>query len=122
VVEAHCGSEAAGWVEEVVALDPDDIVWEAPGRQLRLQGKEAVAASNRQRFRAITNVRWHGLDRFATEVRVVDDRVVSFERATAGFIPLPSGTRGAMRLTHRFHMRDGKIAQEIGIKWPPHAV
>jgi hypothetical protein len=32
VVEAHGGSEAAGRVEEVVALDPDDIVWEAPRR------------------------------------------------------------------------------------------
>jgi len=53
---------------------------------------------------------------------VVDDRVVSFEKATEGFIPLPIGTRCEMRLTHLFHMRDGKIAQEIGIEGPPHAV
>jgi hypothetical protein len=53
---------------------------------------------------------------------VVDDSVVSFEVATEGFIPLPIGTRGEMRLTHLFHMRDGKIAQTIGIEGPPHAV
>jgi hypothetical protein len=53
---------------------------------------------------------------------VVDDRVVSFEVATEGFISLPIGTRGEVRLTHRFHMRDGKIAQEIGIEGPPHSV
>jgi len=122
VVEAHCGSEAAGRVEEVVALYTDDIVWEAPSRPLRLQGQEAVAASDRQMFRAIKNVRWHGLDRFATEDRVVDDRVVSCEVATEGFIPLPIGTRGEMRLTHLSHMRDGKMAQAIGIEGPPHAV
>jgi ketosteroid isomerase-like protein len=78
VVEAHFGSEAAGRVEEVVALYTDDIVWEAPSRQLRLQGKEAVTASYRQMFKAIKHVRWHCLDRFATEDRVVDDSVVSF--------------------------------------------
>jgi hypothetical protein len=53
---------------------------------------------------------------------VVDDRVVSFEKATEGFIPLPIGTHCEMRLTHLFHMGDGKIAQAIGIEGPPHAV
>jgi ketosteroid isomerase-like protein len=120
-VEAHFGSEAAGRVEEAIDLYTDDIVWEAPSRQLRLQGKEAVAANYRQMFGAIKNVRWRCLDRFATEDRVVDDSVVSFEVAAEGFIPLPVGTRGEMRLTHIFHMRDGKIAQEIGIEGPPRA-
>ena len=27
-----------------------------------------------------------------------------------------------MRLTHLLHMRDRKMAQEVGIKGPPHAV
>jgi ketosteroid isomerase-like protein len=122
VVEAHCGSEAAGRVAEAVALYTDEIVWEAPSRPPRLQGTEAVAAKYRQMFRAIKHVQWHCIDRFATEDRVVDDRVVSFEVATEGFIPLPIGTRGEMRLTHLFHMRDGKMAQAIGIEGPPHAV
>ena len=122
VVEAHGGSEAAGRVEEAIAVDPDDIIWEAPSRQLRLQGKEAVAARYRQMFRVINNVRWHGLDRFAAEDRVVDDHVVSVEVASEGFIPLPIGTRGEMRLTHLVHMRDGKMAQAIGLEGPPYAV
>ena len=121
-VEAHCGSEAAGRVEEGVALDPDEIVWEAPSRPRRLQGQEAVAAHDRQIFRAIKNIQWHGLDRFATEDRVVDDRVITCEVAADGVIPLPIGTRGELRLTHLVHMRDEKIAQEIGITGPPHAV
>ena len=103
MVEAHGGSEAAGRVDEAVALYTDDIVWEAPSRPRRLQGQEAVAARYRQMFRAIKYVRWHGLDRFATEDRVVDDRVVSVEVATEGCIPLPIGTRGEMRLTHLFY-------------------
>jgi ketosteroid isomerase-like protein len=122
VVEAHFGNEAAGRVDEAVALYTADIVWEAPSRQLRVQDKEAVAANYRQIFRTIKNVQWHGLDRFATEDQVVDDSVITFEVAAEGFIPLPIGTRGEMRLTHLFHMRDGKIAEEIGIEGPPHAV
>jgi hypothetical protein len=122
VVEAHCGSEAAGRVEEVVPLDPDEIVWEAPSRPRRLQGKEAVAASHRQMFTAITNVRWHGLDRLATEVRVVDDRVVSFAGATEGCITLPIGTRDAMRLAHLLPMRERKMAPAFGLEGPPHTV
>jgi hypothetical protein len=50
VAEAHCGSEAVGRVEEAVALYADDIVWEAPSRQLRLQGNEVVAAKYRRSF------------------------------------------------------------------------
>ena len=122
VVEAHFGNEAAGRVDEAVALYTDDIVWEAPSRQLRLQGKEAVAANYREIFRTLTNVQWQCLDRFATEDRVVDDSVITFEVAAEGFIPLPIGTRGERRLTPRLHRREGTMAQEIGITGPAHAV
>jgi SnoaL-like domain len=122
VVEAHCGSEAADRVDEAVALYTDDIVWEAPSRPHRLQGQEVVAANDRQIFRMLKHIQWRGLDRFATEDRVVDDRVLTVEGAAEGLIPLPIGTRGEMRLTHRFHRRDGKMAQEIGIEGPPPAV
>jgi hypothetical protein len=84
VVGAHGGSEAAGRVDDAVALDPDDLVWEAPNRPRRRQGTEAVAASDRPRCRAIKHVRGHGLARFATEDRVADDGVVSVAVATEG--------------------------------------
>jgi hypothetical protein len=122
VAEVHCGNEAAGRLEEAVALDPDDLVWEAPSRPLRVQGQEAVAANDRQIFRTIKNIQWQCLDRFATADRVVDDRVLTCEVAADGMIPLPIRTRAEMRLTHLFHMREGKMTQEIGIEGPPHAV
>jgi ketosteroid isomerase-like protein len=119
VVEAHFGNEAAGRVEAAVDLYTDDIVWEAPSRHVRLQGKAAVADNYRQIFRVLKDIQWRCLDRFATENRVVDDSVVSFEVASDGFIPQPVGTRCEMRLTHIFEMRDGKISKEIGIEGPP---
>jgi ketosteroid isomerase-like protein len=122
VVEAHFGSEAAGRVEAALDLYTDDIVWEAPSRFVRLQGKAAVDDNYRQIFRTIKNIQWRCLDRFATEDRVVDDSIISFEVAAEGFMPLPVGTRCEMRLTHIFEMRDGKIAKEIGIEGPPRAL
>jgi ketosteroid isomerase-like protein len=119
VVEAHFGSEAVGRVEEAIALYTDDVVWEAPSRHVLLKGKAAVADNYRQIFHTIQNIQWHCLDRFATEDRVVDDSLITFEVATEGFIPLPVGTRCEMRLTHIFEMRDGKISKEIGIEGPP---
>jgi ketosteroid isomerase-like protein len=122
VVEAHFGSEATGRVDSAIDLYTDDVVWEAPSRSVRLQGKAAVADNYRQIFHTIKNIQWRCLDRFATEDRVVDDSVITFEVGAEGFMPLPVGTRCEMRLTHIFEMRDGKIAKEIGIEGPPRAV
>src|SRR5262245_23796714 len=79
VVEAHFGSEATGRVDAAIDLYTDDVVWEAPSRFVRLQGKAAVADNYRQIFHTIKNTQWRCLDRFATEDRVVDDSVVTFE-------------------------------------------
>ena len=121
VIEAHFGSEASGRIDAAIELYTDDIVWEAPARNLVIQGKEAVAANYREIFPVLKDVEFHILDRFATEDRVVDDSIVTFEVARDGVIPLPLGTKGEMRLTHIFEMRDGKISKEIGIEGPPRA-
>ncbi len=118
-VEAHFGSEASGRIEDALELYTDDVVWEAPSRHLVIEGKEAVAANYREIFSVINDVEFHLLDRFATEDRVVDDSIVTFTVAREGFIPLPPGSKGQMRLTHIFEMRDGKISKEIGIEGPP---
>ena len=120
-VEAHFGSEASGRIEDAIELYTDDVVWEAPSRHLVMEGKEAVAANYREIFSVLKNVEFHKLDRFATEDRVVDDSIITFEVAREGFIPLPLGAKGEMRLTHIFEMRDGKISKEIGIEGPPRA-
>ena len=120
-VEAHFGSEAAGRIDAAINLYTDDVVWEAPSRNLVFKGKEAVAANYQEMFSGLKDVEFHTLDRFATEDRVVDDSIITFEITKDGFIPLPVGTKGEMRLTHIFEMRDGKISKEIGIEGPPKA-
>ena len=59
------------------------------------------------------NVRFQSLQCFATEDRVVDDSMVTFEIARCGYWPWSVDTKIEMRLVHIFEMRDGKISREL---------
>ena len=115
-VEKHFHSEAVDEVEAALHLYTDDIVWDAPalnGLDRRFSGKEAVAKNYRELYAAKRNVRFEFLQRFATEHRVVDDSIVTFEIERAGYWPWPADTKIEMRLVHIFEMRDGKISREL---------
>ena len=119
-VEAHFHSEAANEVDEALKLYTDDIVWEAPARNLIFQGKEDVGNNYRKIFASIRDVEFRNLQRFATEDRVVDDSILTFVITQEGFLPLPVGQEVEMRLAHIFEMRDGKISKEIAYEmWRP---
>lgn len=115
-VEEHFHSEAVDEVEAALDLYTEDIVWEAPalnGLDRRFAGKAAVAENYRALFASMRNVRFQFLQRFATEDRVVDDSIVTFEIARIGYWPWALDARIEMRLVHIFEMRDGKIAREL---------
>ena len=119
-VEAHFHSEAANEVDEALKLYTDDIVWEAPARNMIFQGKEEVGNNYRKIFASIRDVEFRNLQRFATEDRVVDDSILTFVITQEGFLPLPVGQEVEMRLAHIFEMRDGKISKEIAYEmWRP---
>ena len=113
-VEAHFHSEATNEVEAALDLYTDDVVWEAPARGLRFEGKRAVADNYTQMFAKMADVQFKNLQRFATEDRVVDDSVVRFRLLDTGYLPLNPGTQVEMRLVHIFEMRGGLISKEIG--------
>src|SRR5919106_4036233 len=92
-VEDHFHSEAVNEVEKALDLYTDDVVWEAPARQLRFEGKRAVADNYTKMFAAMKDVEFTNLQRFATEDRVFDDSVVRFTLLKDGFWPLPAGSR-----------------------------
>jgi ketosteroid isomerase-like protein len=115
-VEQHFHSEAVNEVEAALGLYTEDIVWEAPalnGLDRRFSGKEAVEKNYRELFSSMRNVRFEGLQRFATEDRVVDDSMVTFEIARTGYWPWALNEKIEMRLVHIFEMRDGRISREI---------
>ena len=115
VVDTHFHSEATGEIEKAVALYTDDIVWEAPARQLILHGKRAAAENYRKMFGSMADVQATMLRRFATEDRVVDDSIVRFTLAGDGVhnAPLPVGSDVELRLVHIFEMRDRRISREL---------
>lgn len=115
-VENHFHSEAQNEVEAALATFTDDIVWEAPapnGLNRSFSGKAAVAENYRELFASMRGVKFQFLQRFATEDRVVDDSIVTFEVARDGYWHFPVGAKIEMRLVHIFEMRDGKISREI---------
>ena len=115
-VESHFHSEALNEVEAALETFTDDIVWEAPaptGRNRSCSGKEAAGSNYRLLWASMRNVKVQPLQRFATEDRVVDDCVVTFEVTKDGYWHFPVGSKIEMRLVHIFEMRDGKIAREI---------
>jgi len=116
-VEAHFHSEAANEVEKALDLYTDDIVWEAPARGLRFDGKEAVAAHYRRMFASERDVEFvANLQRFATEDRVVDDSIMRLVITGTDSLPVPVGQKVEMRLVHIFEMRGGKICRESGFE------
>lgn len=115
-VEAHFHSEAENEVEAALELYTDDIVWEAPalnGLDRAYSGKEELAKNYRQLWASMRDVNFTFLQRFATEDRVVDDSLVTFEVIQDGYWPFPVGSKIEMRLVHIFEMRDGKISREL---------
>jgi len=115
-VENHFHSEALNEVEAALETFTDDIVWEAPalnGLNRRFAGKQAVERNYRELFASMRDVKFTFLQRFATEDRVVDDSLVTFEVARDGYWHFPAGSRIEMRLVHIFEMRDGRISREL---------
>jgi len=115
-VENHFHSEALNEVEAALEIFTDDVVWEAPapnGLNRSFSGKEAAAENYRKLFASMRDVRFQFLQRFATEDRVVDDSIVTFEVAKDGYWHFPVGSKIEMRLVHIFEMRDGKISREL---------
>ena len=112
-VEAHFHSEAAADVEAALELYTDDIVWEAPARGLVLHGKDAAADNYRSIWASVKDVEIRTLQRFATEDRVFDDCIMTYELTRDDFIDFKAGQKIEMRLVHVFEMRGGKISKEI---------
>ena len=116
-VDGHFHSEAENNVEAALELYTDDIIFEAGalnGLNFSFSGKQAVAKFYRELWATMRDVKFQPLQRFATENRVVDDSLVSFEVVRDGCWPhFSSGQKIEMRLVHIFEMRDGKIAKEI---------
>ena len=115
-VEKHFHSEHVNEVEDALDMFTEDIIWEAPnpvGLDRRVVGKDAVRPFYKHLFETMKDVKFQYIERFATEDRVVDDSICTFEVAQEGFWPdYKLGQKVHMRIVHIFDMRDGKISKE----------
>jgi hypothetical protein len=114
LVEGHFHSELRNEVEKALALYTDDVVWEAPARNVRFEGKAAVGAMYRAMFASMNDVRIRHLARAGDEHHVFDDSILWFTLVGDGIenMPLPVGSRVELRFVHHFEIRGGKICKE----------
>ncbi len=116
-VEGHFHSEAENDIEAALGLYTDDIIFEASalnGLNRSFSGKEAVAKFYRELWATMRDVNFQFFQRFATEDRVVDDSLVTFEVVRDGcWRYFSAGQKIEMRLDHIFEMRAGKISKEL---------
>src|ERR1700745_1936463 len=115
-VEAHFHNEGLNDIEKACEFYTEDIVWEAPARNLRFLNKEDVIDNYRKMFASSKDIEFRNLQRFATRDRVVDDSIVRYTLVGPHSVPLPIGSEVEMRIVHIFEMRDGKIAKEIAFE------
>ena len=121
VVDRHIHGEARD-IDSVLSLYTDDVIFEVPGRALRLVGRDAIRANYLRMWPSMAEVELIPLERFATTDRVVDDMLVRMRLVGDGMVdaPLPIGSRVDLRLVHHFLMRDGLIAREqVFEMWRP---
>ena len=89
-VDGHFHSEAENDIEAALQLYTDDIIFEAGalnGLNRSFSGKQAVAKFYRELWATMRDVKFQPLQRFATEDRVVDDSLASFEVVRDGCWP-----------------------------------
>jgi hypothetical protein len=99
-VENHFHSGALVEVEAALETFTDDMLWEAPapnGLNRSFSGKAATAKNYRELFASMRSVNVQFIQRFATEDRVVDDSIVTFEVAKDGYWHFPVGSKIEMR-------------------------
>jgi hypothetical protein len=108
IVEAHFHNETPEHVEKAIALYGDTISWEAPTRGVVMNDKDDILEAYRAIFRTVAYCRVVPLRRFDDQIGHVT--VVGNEMPN---IPYPVGSELAVRLTHLFEMKDGKIVREI---------
>ena len=118
-VKVHFEAEKAGNWEKIKTMYTEDIIWERTSTNQVVKGKEAVAAAYVEVFSALKNWDFQCLDRFATEERVVDESIFTFEVKKDGVMPLPVGTRAKLTLVHIFKMRNSKVSRELVMESPP---
>ena len=116
VVGAHFHSESVNEVEKAFDLYADDIVWEAPARNLLFRNKKDVADNYRKMFASIKDIQIRNLQCFATEDRVFDDSIARCKVIGPDFLPVPIGSEVEIRVVHLFEMREGKIAKETAFE------
>jgi hypothetical protein len=114
IVNQHFKFETPELVERVVETFAEDIIWEAPARNLYLTDHEQIAAQYRKIIAGVKDPCMKMLHHFASGNQAFDDRILSFTAVRGNVWGVEPDKKVEMRLAHYFKITDGKISHEIG--------
>ena len=115
IVDQHFAFETPELIERVCETFADQIVWEAPARNLLFTNHDQILNHYRKIAAGILEpVEVEMLRRFAADDQAFDDRIIYFTAGKDNVWNIPPGKRVKLRLIHYFQVKNKKICHEIG--------
>src|SRR3990167_39359 len=115
IIDCHFAFETAESIERVCETFADQIIWEAPARDVIFTDHDQILNHYRKIVAGILEpVKVEVLRRFAAGNEAFDDRVIYFTAGKENVWNIPPGKKDRIRLVHYFEVKNGKICHEIG--------
>ncbi|MBM3198008.1 MAG: hypothetical protein FJZ58_01975 [Chlamydiae bacterium] len=115
ILDHHFLFETPSMLPRVCETLTDDIIWEAPARNLVLRDhKEILAEYQRIYGGMLEPIRVEVLRRFGSDNEAFDDRIIEFTANQNNVWKVQAGKRVRLRLLHYIKTREGKLCHEIG--------
>ena len=106
VVERHFEFENPEQINRVIETFSDDIVWEAPARNLYLTNHDEIVAQYRKIIAGVIAPDMEVLHRFARGDEFFDDRILHFTAAKGNVWGIEPGKKASLRLAHYFKVKN----------------
>jgi len=114
IIDRHFEFETPELVDRVVETYADEVIWEAPARNIILTDHDEIVANYRQLVACILEPKMEVLHRFAVGDEAFDDRIVYFTVGENNPWKIAAGASVKLRLVHYFKLKGDKICHEIG--------
>ncbi|MBI5273727.1 MAG: nuclear transport factor 2 family protein [Chlamydiales bacterium] len=115
IIDQHFAFETPELIERVCETFADEIIWEAPARDLLFTKHDQILDHYRNIAAGILEpVKIEVLRRFAAGNEAFDDRIIYFTAGKDNVWDILPGKRVQLRLIHYFKIKKNKICHEVG--------
>lgn len=114
ILERHFEFENLAQIDRVIETFADEMIWEAPARNIYLTDHAAIVAQYRKIIGGMINPRMEILHRLLVGDEAFEDRIIYFTAGPDNVWQIAPQQSVKLRLLHYFKVAHGKIIHEIG--------